>query len=166
MKLREHCRSIVEKEQAQARVQQEQQKLRQIEERKAREAALELKRQNEEREAALKAEQERLEAEKAKQEEAATDNLSENNESEKDEIETKPETTQIEENKTDIVGNISSDKELKNELEKSSNTNQISNATVIESQSTESIKQVANGQQINLPQTEAGTSNSVPKQKD
>lgn len=61
MKLREYCREKVEKEQAHTKVLQEQQRQRSLEEKKAREAAAELKRQAEEQEAELKRQAEELE---------------------------------------------------------------------------------------------------------
>lgn len=71
----------------------------------------------------------------------------------------------MEDNKNSAIGDNSSDKDPSNELEESSSTNQISNATVIEIQSTEPPKQVANGQQINLQNVEAGTSDTASQQQ-
>lgn len=130
LKLREWCREKVEKEQAHAKELKEQQKLRQIEERKAREAALELKRQNEEREEA-----ERLAAEAAQVppcDDAAEDEPTSD--------EAPPEE---EEPEAGAKGDTNGILDNENQIQKAT--------TVIESYSTESIKQqqqhVANGKQ-------------------
>lgn len=113
-----------------------------------------MKRQQEEKEAALKAEQERLEAEKAEKEKETTCNIPTINIEAGD--------TAIDEgNESEGNENNSPIKEFSREQEETVTTNQISNTTVIESQSTESIKQVANGQQINSHNPEASVSDNA-----
>ncbi|XP_042900319.1 growth hormone-regulated TBC protein 1 isoform X1 [Parasteatoda tepidariorum] len=130
-KLRESCRQNVEKEQAHTKVLQEQQKQRQLEEKKAREAALEQKRLQEEKEAALKAEEERIAAE------AARDNPCNGS----------PVNHEEDLKATgELAGGDTNDAQTPNECS-APDPNQVSNKAVIESLSSESIKQVANGTQ-------------------
>ncbi|XP_035229313.1 ecotropic viral integration site 5 ortholog-like [Stegodyphus dumicola] len=136
LKLREQCREKVEKEQEHTKVLHQQQKQRQLEEKQAREAALELKRQNEEREAAFMAEQE---AEKLKEEILQNDasdsdlklNLKEDVDTNAQSVESQPDNKQTSFHETER-----------------SESSQISKAAVIEPISTESLK-VANGNQVN-----------------
>lgn len=140
MKLREYCREKVEKEQAHTKVLQEQQRQRSLEEKKAREAALELKRQNEEREAELKRQAEEQETELRRQNEE----LEEKGAGEKGADELSPCDDDPQENGLQME---------KNDEERG----RVPNATVISSVSSESVKQVANGKQKSPMANEDGS---------